>query len=95
MKARKKAINTPMSKIKELVLSLFDGKLDNKKKLMVLGIVLYVISPIDIIPDFIPIAGYADDIILPILLLVADNLIQGKKSDSETKYTHQNRKNVN
>lgn len=95
MKARKKSINTPMSKIKELVLSLFDGRLDNKKKLMVFGIILYVISPIDIIPDFIPVVGYADDIILPLLLLVADHLIQGKKTDSESQYTHKKRRNVN
>jgi uncharacterized membrane protein YkvA (DUF1232 family) len=27
-------------------------------------IVLYVVSPIDIIPDFIPVAGWMDDIVL-------------------------------
>ena len=38
-------------------------------------IILYIISPIDIIPDFIPMAGYADDVLLPILFLVAEKLL--------------------
>ncbi|AEB30752.1 conserved hypothetical protein [Carnobacterium sp. 17-4] len=42
---------------------------------MVAGIILYIISPIDFIPDFIPVVGYADDVILPILLLVANKLL--------------------
>lgn len=95
MKTRKKSINTPMSKIKELVFSLFDGKMDNKKKFMILGIVLYVISPIDIIPDFLPVAGYADDILLPILLMVADRMIHEKTDDSESDYSQEGRRKVN
>lgn len=39
-------------------------------------IVAYVLSPIDLIPDFIPILGYVDDLILlPILIWVAIRLI--------------------
>lgn len=36
---------------------------------MVLGTVVYLISPIDIVPDFIPIAGQIDDIMVLTLLL--------------------------
>jgi uncharacterized membrane protein YkvA (DUF1232 family) len=33
-------------------------------KLLVAGIVAYAFSPIDLIPDFIPVIGYLDDLIL-------------------------------
>lgn len=33
-------------------------------KLIALALVLYVLSPIDLIPDFIPIAGLIDDALL-------------------------------
>lgn len=28
---------------------------------MIIGTILYVVSPIDVVPDIIPIAGYVDD----------------------------------
>ncbi|NLP11915.1 DUF1232 domain-containing protein [bacterium] len=41
-------------------------------KLLAAGIVAYVFSPIDLIPDFIPILGYVDDLILvPLAILLA------------------------
>lgn len=33
-------------------------------KLLVAGVVAYALSPIDLIPDFVPILGYLDDLIL-------------------------------
>ena len=33
-------------------------------KLVVAGIVAYAFSPIDLIPDFVPVLGYLDDLIL-------------------------------
>jgi hypothetical protein len=45
-------------------------------KAICIFIVAYALSPIDLIPDFIPVLGYVDDIILlPISILVAIRLI--------------------
>jgi uncharacterized membrane protein YkvA (DUF1232 family) len=33
-------------------------------KLVVAGIVAYAFSPIDLIPDFVPVLGYLDDLVL-------------------------------
>lgn len=45
-------------------------------KLLVAGIVAYALSPIDLIPDFIPVLGYLDDLILlPIGIAWAIRLI--------------------
>ena len=45
-------------------------------KLLVAGIVAYAISPIDLIPDFIPLLGYLDDLVLiPLGIVLALKLI--------------------
>jgi uncharacterized membrane protein YkvA (DUF1232 family) len=45
-------------------------------KLLVAGIVAYALSPIDLIPDFIPVLGYLDDLILiPLGIVVAVRMI--------------------
>jgi len=42
----------------------------------------YALSPIDLIPDFIPVLGYLDDlIILPLLITLAVKLIPGNIMD--------------
>jgi uncharacterized membrane protein YkvA (DUF1232 family) len=45
-------------------------------KLVVVGIVAYAVSPIDVIPDFVPILGYLDDLVLlPIGIALAIKMI--------------------
>ena len=45
-------------------------------KLLVAGIVAYAFSPIDLIPDFVPVLGYLDDLILiPLGLALAIRLV--------------------
>lgn len=45
-------------------------------KLIVAGIVAYALSPIDLIPDFVPVLGYLDDLILiPMGIALAIKLI--------------------
>ncbi|MDH4133998.1 MAG: YkvA family protein [Gammaproteobacteria bacterium] len=45
-------------------------------RLLVAGIVAYVLSPIDLIPDFVPLLGYLDDLILvPLGIALALKLI--------------------
>ena len=45
-------------------------------KLLVAGIVAYAFSPIDLIPDFVPVLGYLDDLVLiPLGIAIAIKLI--------------------
>lgn len=45
-------------------------------KLLVAGIVAYALSPIDLIPDFVPILGYLDDLVLiPLGIALAIRMI--------------------
>lgn len=51
-------------------------------KLIVMIALAYALSPIDLIPDFIPVLGYLDDlIILPVLIFIAYKLIPKKIRD--------------
>ena len=43
----------------------FDKNVPWETKTALGGGLLYIISPIDGIPDFIPVLGYVDDVILP------------------------------
>lgn len=45
-------------------------------RLLIIGIVAYAVSPIDLIPDFVPILGLLDDLLLlPAALVLAIRLI--------------------
>jgi len=56
------------------------------KRAFLAMIIGYAISPIDLIPDFIPILGYIDDLILvPIGIFIALKLIPQKVIDEARK----------
>ena len=53
-----------------------DGRTPLYSKLPAIGAIIYLISPIDIIPDFIPFVGYLDDlVIVPVLLNASIRLL--------------------
>lgn len=63
-----------------------------KPKLLILFIIGYTMSPIDLIPDFVPIIGYLDDIIIiPLLISLVlkmipqQILIESRKKAKEEK----------
>jgi len=59
-----------------LYLACRDPRVAWPAKLLVAAIVAYALSPIDLIPDFIPVLGYVDDLLLiPIGISLALKLI--------------------
>ena len=46
-----------------------DERVEKKQKFFIVGVMAYVISPIDLIPDFIPIIGYVDDLVLVVFAI--------------------------
>lgn len=60
---------------KLLVGLLADPRIPTRKKMLVATAVLYVASPVDLIPDFVVGVGYLDDIVL--VAVVLDNLMSG------------------
>jgi uncharacterized membrane protein YkvA (DUF1232 family) len=59
-----------------LYLASRDTRVPGLAKLIVIGVVAYALSPIDLIPDFIPVIGYLDDaILLPLGVWLAIRLI--------------------
>jgi len=53
-----------------------DPRTPRTAKILLWIAIAYALSPIDLIPDFIPVIGYLDDmIILPVLLYIAMKLV--------------------
>ena len=41
-----------------------DGRVPRSRRWMLFALIPYLASPIDLIPDFIPVLGYLDDVVL-------------------------------
>lgn len=48
---------------------LADNRVSRVDKLLVVGAIVYIVTPIDLIPDFIPFLGQVDDVYLLVLSL--------------------------
>lgn len=60
-KMKKGQINKVWGKVLKLWNVVNDPKSDKAVKALAVGALIYLVSPIDVIPDFIPLAGLADD----------------------------------
>jgi uncharacterized membrane protein YkvA (DUF1232 family) len=81
---------------KELILAwaiLRDARTPASAKLATIAAILYVLSPIDLVPDVIPILGWLDDGIVAMLLLkLAQRLLPAELLAAlKAKMPHQNR----
>lgn len=73
LKARAAALDRD---IPAMFLALKDKRTSILARLMAFLVVAYALSPIDLIPDFIPVLGYLDDlIVLPALIALTIRLI--------------------
>lgn len=73
LKNKSKALKT---EIIAIYLSMRDSRTPVWAKIMIILTISYAFSPIDLIPDFIPILGYLDDlIILPLMITASIKLI--------------------
>lgn len=68
LKARAQSLK---SDIPALVLALKDPRTGWKARLLAALCVAYALSPVDLIPDFIPVVGYLDDLVVLPLLVAA------------------------
>lgn len=66
-----------------------DGRVPQYTKVLAILVAAYAFSPIDLIPDFIPVLGYLDDVILVplgvwlVLKLVPEPVLQDLKKKAE------------
>jgi len=60
-------VSLPGSRLREVLLKLFSGILFTTAGVMI----VYVISPIDFIPDFVPLLGQVDDVVASLTALVS------------------------
>lgn len=82
-KARAKSLKT---EIHALLIAYRDPRTPWTAKAWVLLVVAYALSPIDLIPDFIPVLGYLDDLILlPLGIALAVRLIPPAVMDEARK----------
>ena len=76
-----------------LYLAYKDPRVPLRIKVVILLVIAYLLSPIDLIPDFIPVIGYLDDFLLitvgiPILLkMVPKEIIDEHRENAKTKFS--------
>jgi uncharacterized membrane protein YkvA (DUF1232 family) len=46
-----------------------DPRVPGRTKTVLAGVVVYLASPVDLVPDFIPLLGYLDDVLLAAIVL--------------------------
>jgi len=72
----KQFIKKIVDQIQALYIASRDPRTSWWTKLLIAGLLAYALSPIDLIPDFIPILGYLDDfILLPLGIYLVSNII--------------------
>ena len=54
-----------------LYLTARDPRVPWHAKALAIGVAAYVLSPVDLIPDFIPVLGYQDDLVMVFLVSLA------------------------
>ncbi len=84
-------INSFFKKVRALPKFIKDPNVKLWKKAMILGSIIYLISPIDLIPDPILGFGFIDDgvLILYIFSLVSNQLDRYVSKDADQKYSFQ------
>jgi len=76
-----------------LAVAVRDPRVPTVAKLLAAIVVAYALSPIDLIPDFIPVLGYLDDILLLplgiwlVLRLVPDDVLAAIRAEQVAKAT--------
>lgn len=66
-------------KVQALYLCFQDPEVPGFVKILALLVVAYAVSPIDLIPDWIPVLGYVDDLlIIPLGVALVIHLIPGR-----------------
>ena len=81
-----------MSKLIEFLTDLAeDKKIPLQNRLVLGGLVLYLLTPIDIVPDFIPILGWLDDVF--VFLIILDYVFNSADTDLILEHYPWNKKN--
>jgi uncharacterized membrane protein YkvA (DUF1232 family) len=76
MERWKARVQTLKTEVKALFWASRDPRVPWRAKVVVALVVAYAASPIDLIPDFIPVLGYLDDLILlPLGIMLALRMI--------------------